>query len=165
MSKAEDNLPVKVYDAPCGISIFIGSAGSSRNRAALEAAGIGRIVCCHQTLSSPYEDSIEYFIVPVKDKPGEDIARYFAPAIAFIQEAEKNVLVHCMQGKSRSAAIIAAYLIHSTNVDLPRAMDIIRTARAGAEPNLGFAAQLRAFARKSNSALEDTGEEAQGSGG
>ena len=156
MSKAVDNVPIKICDiSETDVSIYIGSAGASRNKGALEAAGIGRIITCHQTLCTPFGDAFEYLTVPVKDKPNEDIAQYFSAAIEFIEASKKSVLVHCMQGKSRSATVIAAYLIQTRKVDLPQAMDIIRNARPGANPNLGFAAQLRAFAKKQTGSVED----------
>jgi Dual specificity phosphatase, catalytic domain len=55
-------------------------------------------------------------------------------------------LVHCAQGVSRSAALIAAYLLYSREArTLEEAMARIRAVRPEAEPNLGFVAGLRAL--------------------
>mmetsp|Transcript_16959 Transcript_16959/g.20941 ORF Transcript_16959/g.20941 Transcript_16959/m.20941 type:complete len:110 (+) Transcript_16959:185-514(+) len=93
-----------------------------------------------------------------------DIAAYFEKVSDFImsaaaemecknknksESASANVLVHCLAGKSRSSAVIAAFLLHTNVVDdLQEAMEFIRSNRPNAQPNLGFCAQLRAFARR-----------------
>lgn len=57
-------------------------------------------------------------------------------------------LVHCAFGISRSASIIAAWLIYTRRcTTLLAAMKQIRTARPEAQPNLGFCAALRALAQ------------------
>lgn len=163
LSKSEDNVPVRVLSVPrmpsdaCNnesnqestITLYIGSAGASRNLSALEKLNIDSIISVHQSLSKAFVDRFRYLIVPVRDKPEEDLSKYFQDAINFIDEANNGVLVHCMQGKSRSASIIAAYIIYKGIAnDLEEAMQYIRKARPGAEPNLGFATQLRIYARK-----------------
>ena len=55
------------------------------------------------------------------------------------------VLVHCAQGKSRSAAVCAAWLISRLGLNLREALDQIRSSRKQIQPNLGFVAGLRAI--------------------
>uniref|UniRef100_A0A7S1VI70 protein-tyrosine-phosphatase n=1 Tax=Grammatophora oceanica TaxID=210454 RepID=A0A7S1VI70_9STRA len=58
------------------------------------------------------------------------------------------VLVHCYQGKSRSAAVVAAYMIHKrVHSTLRDTMDSIRQVRPVADPNMGFIAALKAIER------------------
>ena len=50
----------------------------------------------------------------VKDVEDENIAAYFGDACSFIEHAEKDgktILVHCFEGKSRSATVVLAYLM------------------------------------------------------
>ena len=66
-----------------------------------------------------------------------------------------RVLVHCQQGKSRSAAVVAAHLLRSappaaaeaTAADAVAAVDSVllrmRRARPMVAPNAGFMTQLR----------------------
>jgi len=57
-------------------------------------------------------------------------------------------LVHCAHGQSRSAAVIAAWLLSSrTCTTLQHAMDCIRMARPQVQPNLGFVAALKKLER------------------
>ena len=56
------------------------------------------------------------------------------------------MLVHCYGGRSRSAALIAAYLLSSPGWDFNKVFDIIRAARPVTAINAGFEKQLRAYA-------------------
>lgn len=52
-------------------------------------------------------------IVPVDDRPTEDLLIHLRPACEFIHAAMMDpnavILVHCVQGLSRSACVVAAY--------------------------------------------------------
>lgn len=67
---------------------------------------------------------------------------------AVLSKDEKNntaCLVHCAQGVSRSAAVCAAWLMSRRGHSLEKAMETIRKAKANANPNLGFLAELKAI--------------------
>lgn len=66
-------------------------------------------------------------------------------AISFINKAKQDnarIFVHCTVGKSRSASIILAYLMHSCDMDLMQAMEHLKQRRPIIEPNDGFVRQL-----------------------
>lgn len=68
--------------------------------------------------------------------------------IKFIEAArEKNgrVLVHCIQGISRSVTLVIAYLILTKKLNYDEAFKIVQSRRSIASPNLGFAIQLQNF--------------------
>lgn len=86
--------------------------------------------------------------INVDDSANEDVLVHFLPSISFIQnelDKGRGVLVHCGAGISRSATIIAAYLMHSLKLDPASAVDMIRTVRPIVEPNEGFMEQLKVF--------------------
>jgi len=60
--------------------------------------------------------------------------------------------VHCINGSSRSAAIVAQHLMRSEHVSVMAALATIRNQRADVEPNHGFLKQLGAFEKQLNSA-------------
>jgi hypothetical protein len=67
-------------------------------------------------------------------------------AAVCVKDEKRACLVHCAFGISRSAAIVAAWLISRHVVDsLQQAMAQIRAVRPEAMPNLGFVASLRAI--------------------
>ncbi|GAX09993.1 hypothetical protein FisN_11Lh014 [Fistulifera solaris] len=55
-------------------------------------------------------------------------------------------LVHCAFGISRSASVVAAWLLSRRKVNtLEEAMEILRSVRPKVSPNMGFVAMLRAL--------------------
>lgn len=108
--------------------------------------------------------------LPVEDADGADILQHFARAAAFIDAAVAaggRALVHCVAGVSRSPTIAAAYLLAkqcereqecSGNGGSPAqrvaarcvvdaAIAEVRRARAVANPNCSFRAQLVIYVR------------------
>lgn len=57
--------------------------------------------------------------------------------------AGMSALVHCAQGKSRSAAIAVAFVARQERIPVDVALERIRASRSMADPNPGFMAQLR----------------------
>ena len=55
--------------------------------------------------------------VSARDEEGEDLLRHFGATAAFIggaRAAGGAVLVHCLAGRSRSAAVVCAYMMHAS---------------------------------------------------
>jgi len=72
-----------------------------------------------------------------------------------LQSRKSACLVHCAFGISRSAAVIAAYLIWTRKLTtLREAMACIRLVRPEASPNLGFLAALRALEQSEGNVQE-----------
>jgi len=140
-----DNKPVLIEDKG---RVWIGSAGAAYNRDELLKHGITHIICAAQNLVNKFPDDFVYKRVDIQDKASEDLASYLPGVLEFMESAlnadpRNNVLVHCFQGRSRSAAIIAAYLLHTReDYRLQDAMDTIRKNRPNACPNVGFCVQL-----------------------
>ena len=108
---------------------------------------------CHQmpeTLRAPPAGVTQLRQV-LADVETEDVASHFPAAVAFISSAlEKpngRVLVHCGAGVSRSAALVAAYLIATRRVAAARAVADLQALRSCVAPNAGFLRQLDAFAK------------------
>ncbi|KAK8101139.1 dual specificity phosphatase (phosphoserine/threonine and phosphotyrosine phosphatase) [Apiospora kogelbergensis] len=54
-----------------------------------------------------------------------------------------RVLVHCLQGVSRSGAVVVAYTMRAAGLDYDAALGVVRKYRPAVSPNPGFADQLR----------------------
>ncbi|EGT35714.1 hypothetical protein CAEBREN_02169 [Caenorhabditis brenneri] len=70
-------------------------------------------------------------------------------AVTLIHETRirgESVLVHCFLGVSRSATLIAFYLISAFGMNWREAVDYIRMRRHSANPNFGFLHQLKVYA-------------------
>ncbi|CAF1439122.1 unnamed protein product [Adineta ricciae] len=78
-----------------------------------------------------------------------DISSHFPAALNFIHKSlqadDGAVLVHCSAGVSRSATIVAAYLMVAHQIDATEAVQRVNQARPCACPNIGFIQQLLRF--------------------
>lgn len=143
--RGRDAIPQEV--AP---GLFIGSVGAARNREALDAAGITHVICaCVE--ARPLFDDFDYLHVEIRDESGVQISAHFDETYAFIEEALASggaVLVHCVLGRSRSATLIAAYLMRKEGIPMLSALDRIRAVRPAVAPNPSFALQLLRLEQK-----------------
>lgn len=86
--------------------------------------------------------------IPVEDVDYADLLIHLPAACRFIHEAMTTngvCLVHCVQGISRSAAVVAAYLMFSQRVSVTRAIEMVRQAREQVWILPGFQEQLVLF--------------------
>jgi hypothetical protein len=71
-------------------------------------------------------------LFPLQDGPGDDPVR-FARAVellARLVEEGPPVFVHCRAGRSRSAAVVAAYLMRSRGLRAEEALAVVASRRA-----------------------------------
>jgi dual specificity phosphatase 12 len=73
----------------------------------------------------------EYLYLPAQDIDHYDISQFFKTSYTFIEEARRhtNVLVHCIAGVSRSATIVAAYLIKKESMTAENAIKLLQSRR------------------------------------
>lgn len=87
--------------------------------------------------------------IHIEDHPFAELAAHLPSSTAFIREAlrdpEAKVLVHCVQGISRSASVICAFLMANFGWAPPKAVTFVKSKRWIAEPNFGFVAQLHEY--------------------
>eukprot|EP00418_Pyrodinium_bahamense_P072831 CAMPEP_0179099730 /NCGR_PEP_ID=MMETSP0796-20121207/46023_1 /TAXON_ID=73915 /ORGANISM="Pyrodinium bahamense, Strain pbaha01" /LENGTH=306 /DNA_ID=CAMNT_0020797535 /DNA_START=80 /DNA_END=997 /DNA_ORIENTATION=+ len=90
---------------------------------------------------------IEYLDLPLEDAEDADISQHCGACSDFIEAALGShglVLVHCKAGRSRSASLVAAWLMQRGRT-LEEALEAVRRARPIAQPNPGFLQQLEAL--------------------
>ncbi|KZT13025.1 phosphatases II [Laetiporus sulphureus 93-53] len=86
--------------------------------------------------------------IPVEDVNHADLLIHLPEACQFIHEALNSngiVLVHCVQGLSRSAAVVAAYLMYAKRIKAVDAIEEVRRSREQIWINPGFHEQLVLF--------------------
>ena len=148
--------------------LHIGSVGSAYSRTSLTAAGITHVLCVAANIEPKHSDIVAHMCIAVRDAPEEALSERFDECFAFIDGAmsaspTNRVLVHCFQGKSRSATVVTGYLMRTRGLAFTAALALLRKARPVAQPNLGFAMQLRRFEREERAARESSGESGGGS--
>lgn len=95
--------------------LWIGSERDSEDAGAALKHNVGLIVNC--TRDIPFTvPGVKHVRVPLHDSPAETstFLRHFAKAVGAIDEHLQKgdtVLVHCFAGISRSASVVAAYLM------------------------------------------------------
>lgn len=69
-------------------------------------------------------------------------------------DINKNVLVHCMAGISRSVSMVSYFLMKKYTINYLDAMKIIRNQRSIANPNFSFKLQLQLYQIKKDNYTE-----------
>ena len=93
---------------------------------------------------------IKYYSIYLRDDPGLDIINCFFQIIDYIEKKEfkninnnnKKILIHCIEGVSRAPALIAGYLMWKNNLTTEKAIETIKSKRKCVDINLGFIIQL-----------------------
>ncbi|KAI0796896.1 phosphatases II [Abortiporus biennis] len=86
--------------------------------------------------------------IKVEDVDYADLLIHLPAVCRFIYQAISTggvVLVHCVQGLSRSAAVVAAYLMYTQRISAGDAINVVRRAREQVWINPGFHEQLVLF--------------------
>lgn len=132
--------------SPITDCLFIGGALAARALNTLRLLGITHILClCSNEIGqedSQFPDLFNYKNFSIYDNEDSNITAIFQEAHDFIDHVEQlggKVLVHCFEGKSRSATLVLGYLMLRKNFTLLQAWNALKRAHRRAQPNDGFA--------------------------
>jgi len=130
--------------------LYLGNILSARSSRSLTERRISHIlsVCPDPIPAELPESGITHMRISIEDVDYADLLLHLPAACRFIDQAMRDggtVLVHCVQGLSRSAAVIAAYLMYSRRINSTQALEIVRRAREQIWLNPGFQEQLTLF--------------------
>lgn len=91
---------------------------------------------------------IAHKLIEIDDDALGNLLAVLGEACGFIDDALKSgnsntkVLVHCLQGISRSGAVVVAYIMRTLSLHFPAALALARTYRPIITINSGFEEQL-----------------------
>ena len=118
----------------------------------LESRGITHVINTASAVSKcPFPERVIYMPLSIDDSRNADIQSYFYPCIDFIEDAINRggrVLVHCMEGVSRSCTVAIAYLMWKRRLTYVEAQAMVQDIRPICQPNAGFLCQLLDFQKR-----------------
>lgn len=117
-----------------------GTSGALHNKPSLFARAVSCIEICPEL-----RQGIGQLHISVGDVPSASLLEHFSKSSNYIHQALKNderIIVHCEMGISRSAALVAAYLIKHENMDVKQALRTVYSARPKAHVNPWFVKNL-----------------------
>jgi hypothetical protein len=118
----------------------------------LESRGITHVINTACAVSKcPFPGMITYLPLSIEDNRNEDILAYIYPCIEFIETAVTNggrVLVHCMEGVSRSCSVVIGYLMWKRGLRYVEAQAFVQNGRPICQPNPSFICQLLEFEKR-----------------
>lgn len=122
--------------------------GSEDSRVYTSQMNIDRIIQVGEQseLSSYLEVKVNAMSVVLSDNRTEDITKHFQQVFEYIEQDNKNVLIHCKMGVSRSVSFVVAYLILKKKYTYDQAIKLIEEKRNDTlytHPNTGFMKTLR----------------------
>lgn len=138
VSRVSDRLLVCDLDSALSVSVL-----TSRNVSLIvNASGL-------EDISYPPLDGLQVVHVPVQDRPHAPLNQYFDPVAERIHQNQRGVtLVHCTAGRSRSPALVMAYLMRFEGRSLREAHELVLAQRPFIRPNAGFWRQLQDYERR-----------------
>jgi dual specificity phosphatase 12 len=125
--------------------LYIGNINSVYDIKKLKELGITHVISVLSGFEPPYPNDFNYLVLDALDTVNTDLSLNFETTNDFINDAFDNfgkVLIHCMAGRSRSATIMAAFIIKTFGTNVETAIDIMKTKRDIVEPNPYFKKQL-----------------------
>jgi len=135
---------------PATGALYVGSMAAVHDSDLLHLHDISHLV---QVLEVPWmpqpEDAgagLACYPIDIEDDSAAALQPHLEAACDYISASlgrGDNVLVHCQQGVSRSAAVVIAYLIRERSMTYDAAFDLVKRRRQCIKPNSGFVKTLR----------------------
>lgn len=130
-------------------SLFLSGADAPLNGALMSQKGITLIVNATLSHAFPAHPGVECLRVPVCDLPCERLGLHFDRVAERIHgNRAGGTLVHCVAGRSRSPALVMAYLMRFRGATLRQAHRRVLESRPCIRINAGFWEQLLQYERR-----------------
>ncbi len=129
-------------------NLWVGDIRSACNESSLKENNIDMIISAVYGAIAHYPFKFKYEKADLRDLGNENIIGEIDRLLPRIRDEinqNKGVLIHCMQGASRSVTIAAAYLIRYHNMLAAEALEFMKRKRSCVNPNKGYRNQLRTY--------------------
>ncbi|XP_055609197.1 dual specificity protein phosphatase MPK-4 [Uranotaenia lowii] len=141
--------PVNLDEIEPGL--WLGNATAAADLPTLEKLAIRSVLTidsCPLPAHVTENPTLRTKYIQASDVPREDLIKHFEDTNKFIKESlaeERNILVHCYFGVSRSATIVIAYLMEKYRIGFDAALHRVKSKRRFVMPNPGFINQLKLY--------------------
>ncbi len=119
-------------------NIYIGSAHNAANKKLLKSLNIKYIINVTAEIKNYYPDTLIYANYSLYDDNKQSIDKYLEDSYLKIKQFQKNndgnILIHCFMGASRSATILAYYLIREKGYTPIDSYNYIKSKRSLINP-------------------------------
>lgn len=148
----KSNIPKGISEVVKGF-LYLGSGKDAQDKAQLKKYKINCILnVSGEWHSVEFHQQMRYKKVSLKDNELQGLMHHLDEIFEFLDEIRKSensrVLVHCTVGRSRSAAIVIAYLMNRTKMSLKQAYEHVKAMRPLIKPNDGFIKQLMDYEKE-----------------
>ena len=127
-------------------NIYLGDFRTADNIDILKEYNITHIINCAFNLPNKYPEQITYKRLELRDETDQPIIEKLEEAYQFIKEnKDKNIFVHCVFGKSRSASVVIFYIMKEKKLNFNEAKNYVKNIRQIVEPNSGFENELNRY--------------------
>lgn len=132
--------------------IYLGDLAAALEINNLENKNIRAILSVSEDLISFDQNKFIHLQFKLKDTIKTPICTIFDSTNQFIKEnlEKTNVLVHCFQGKSRSATVVIAFFMEKNKWKFDEAFEFVKKKREIISPNQGFISQLINYEKKNS---------------
>jgi protein-tyrosine phosphatase len=125
-------------------NIYLGNLSAAVSQEYIKENDINHIISA-VTGAYPIHENVTYTCLDLLDESFFEINKVFNETNNVIEEKlrnNKNILIHCICGVSRSTTILCAYFIKKYNITPNEALKMIKDKRPIVNPNPGFMKQL-----------------------
>lgn len=144
-------------------NIYLGSAYNAADFNWLRENNIGLIINMTNEISKYYPNDFEYSQFKISDDHTTHITDLVINGLDKINEytkrENKNILVHCFMGSSRSATLVIYYLLKEKNMTIEEAIKFIKLKRYMVNPSKVFIDDLVSLTQNNKKEENSFGKE------
>lgn len=130
--------------------LWIGSVSDAFDTHLLRRAGVTTLLNVAEELEFAGRIGVEYAKIGISDDSDDEDMRTILPdAVAFLERVVLRkggaVMVHCLEGRSRSVCIALAFAVTCLGCHFDECLASIRARRPDADPWLPYLSQTKSF--------------------
>ncbi|KAG0643747.1 protein-tyrosine phosphatase-like protein [Tuber brumale] len=133
-------------------TLYLGDCKAILDPITLLSSGVTHVLSLRQSpVYMRHQVNVKHCQIFIDDTEDTWLLDSLNAAMDYIERAMESggiVLVHCQEGRSRSASVVIAFLMKHFRVSFEEAWGYVRRRRPVAGPNPGFVDQLKIWERR-----------------